>query len=137
MSEIETFECARHGFLIPILTPADAKQRGLPVGCPECTAAIESAPRAVEMSGDDRAKEVRRLLTEPSTVAMSLIHERIAALVGRDVWTHELVNPDILAAEARDWQHPRNLEGHLLGTLRDAMGDKPIVIVRTQEEERK
>lgn len=130
MSDYETFDCHKHGFAIPILTPSEAHERGLPVGCPDCTDDIQTRPDTNEMPGEERAAEVRALLTEPTTVSFSLIHERITDLMGRDVWTHEFVNPEILAAEAQDWKHPGDLEGHLIGTLRDAAGDKPIVVVR-------
>lgn len=124
-----TFTCWRHDVTFPVLSRVEYEARNLPIGCVRCTDEITRASDPKGMSGDDRAAEVIRLLNDPLTVAWELVHDRITQLVGRDVWTHEMVNPRVLAEEARDWKHPADLRAHVLGTLRDAVGDKPIIVV--------
>ena len=130
MSE-DSYTCQKHGFTFLCIRPSEARERGIAVGCPQCAEELREAQDPARMTGDERADELMRLLSEPATAEFSVIHERVAALVGRDVWTHELAQPGPLVAEARDWQHPGNLAAHLVDGLQDLMGDKPVVVVET------
>ena len=57
--------------------------------CPTCVAAWPDLPSAGDMTGDERAAEMERLLG-PLEVPFDMLHERIEHLVGRSVWTHEM-----------------------------------------------
>lgn len=81
------------------------------------------------MTGDDRAAEVARWLHEPMTVAFDVMHQRVEHLVGRPVWTHELATDHIIE-EARTWAHPTDLEAHVIGSLDQLAGTKPVIVFR-------
>lgn len=124
----ETFRCQRHGFDIPRITKREAEARGLTYGCPGCIADADG-PDPATMTGDERAAEVLRWLHGPMTIDMDLLHKRIEQLVGRPVWTHEMAT-DRIAEEARTWQHPADLEAHVIGSLDQLAGTKPVIVVR-------
>jgi hypothetical protein len=66
----------------------------------------ERLPDPADMTGNERAAEMQQRGTV-ATVAFSLIHARIEALVGRDVFTHEMgMAWDALVEEARTHDHP-------------------------------
>lgn len=113
----ETFVCG-HGRTVP------EGSKGLP----EC--ADDVAALTVPEDGEQREATLRQLLGAPLCVSFSLIHEKAEALVGRPVWTHEFAAPEGLYAEARTQRHPVDLEAHVIGSMDQMMGNKPIVVVR-------
>lgn len=130
MAEFETVHCGIHELDVPKVTRAEAEAAGIPFGCPECLAEMDLGRSPDEMPGDAREAEVLRWLCCPMFVPMDRIHERIEALVGRPVWTHEMVRAERLAEEARTWKHPIDLEAHVIGSLDQMAGSKPVLIYR-------
>lgn len=130
----EYVRCERHGLDVPKVTKDEAERLGLPFGCPAHLAEMEQAPDPVVMTGDERAEEVTKHLCSPMFVPMDLIHQRIEALVGRPVWTHEMARAEHLAEEARTWQHPVDLEAHVIGSLDQMAGNRPVIIARVGEQ---
>jgi hypothetical protein len=129
----DTFRCERHGLDVPKITKAQADTHGRPFGCPPCTAEAEDGPEPATMTGDDRAAELARWLHEPMTVAFDVIHQRVEKLVGRPVWTHEFAT-DHIVEEARSWAHPVDLEAHVIGSLDQLAGSKPVIVVRPERD---
>lgn len=129
----EYVRCERHGLDVPKVTKAEAERLGVPFGCPVHLAEMEQSPDPNSMTGDERADEVTQHLCSPMLVPMDLIHQRIEALVGRPVWTHEMARAEHLAEEARTWQHPVDLEAHVIGSLDQMAGNKPVLIFRAGE----
>jgi hypothetical protein len=129
----ETFTCAIHGEIFPVLSEREAEEKGLLAGCVECTGNIAMRPPPSSMTGAERKKEVLDLLSRPLTVAFSLVWHRIDALVGRSTWNHEMAEPERLAQEAETWKHPSDLNAHALHTLEQLAGEKPVIIVDTEK----
>lgn len=102
----------------------------LPPACPECVAIMERP--VSEMTGDERAAELNHWGDTVLTVEFDKLHKRIEELVGRPVWTHELGTDGFtnLLREARTWEHPPDLEAHVIGSLDQLAGDKPVIIAR-------
>ena len=138
---VEYFVCPGHGESVAIVSPSEAEQMGIPFGCQGCTAEMKTGPDPDTMTGDERAAEVERWMNQPVTTPFTMIHERIEKLVGRPVWTHEMAAPNRLVEEARSQQHPVDLEAHVIGSLDQMAGNKPVIIaridgrVRTNNEE--
>jgi hypothetical protein len=131
-----TFTCPRHGEVMPCISQSEAEARGYAaedMGCTACTQELLTAPDPATMTGDARADELLAILDRPLTVSLDVMYGRTEALVGRPLMTHEYAAPNILAAEARDWQHPGDPVGHAMGLMRDLVGDKPIIAIATQE----
>lgn len=104
----------------------------LPPACAECEAVLQ---RPIEsMTADERADELQHWFDIVLTVQFSKLHERIELLVGRPVWTHEMASStcDNLVREARSQEHPVDLEAHVIGSLDQLAGNKPVVIVRPE-----
>lgn len=101
-------------------------------GLPECAEDVRNL--TVPDDGEQRAAVLRSLLEEPVCVPFALIHERTEALVGRPVWTHEMASSLVenLYREARTGEHPADLEAHVIGSLDQAAGGKPVTIVRAE-----
>lgn len=73
--------------------------------CPDCAERLENLPDASEMTVDERAGELQDWVDkEILTVPFGDLQQRIEVLVGRPVWTHELVGIDSLIAEIRNQQ---------------------------------
>lgn len=66
--------------------------------CPTCTAAIPAWKSPALMTREERLAEFM-ILYGPLEVPFEIWHERLEALIGRRVWTHELARPDLLMAE--------------------------------------
>lgn len=98
--------------------------------CSGCNDDLDQRPAPEAMSGDERAEEVRSLMEEPNAYIFSEVHRRMESLVGRSVWTHEMARSEHLIAEARTWKHPADLEAHVIGSLDQIAGTKPVLIVR-------
>jgi hypothetical protein len=105
----------------------------LPPACPECVARMQ---RPVEsMTGDERAAELEHWGDTVLTVEFADLHQRLEALVGRPVWTHEMGSqmwPN-LVAEARSQEHPADLEAHVIGSLDQVAGTRPVVVARIDD----
>lgn len=99
-------------------------------GLSECADDVRNL--AVPDDGEERAATLRLLIEAPVCVPFTLIHEKTAELVGRDVWTHEFARPEHLYREAASQQHPADLEAHVIGSLDQLMGDKPVIVVRPE-----
>lgn len=97
-------------------------------GLPECADDVRAI--LTDGTGPQREAELRRLLDAPLCVPFGLIHEKTEALVGRPVWTHEFARPEGLYEEARTQRHPVDLEAHVIGSLDQLAGDKPVIVVR-------
>lgn len=104
----------------------------LPPSCAECEAII--ARPVEDMTSDERADELAQWMAMILTVNFSTLHERTEKLVGRPVWTHEFANPEPLITEARTQAHPNDLESYIIHTMDQAMGPKPVIIVRPDKE---
>ena len=92
------YTCPRHSILI----------EGVP--CPECLALWPNLPHPLEMSGEERVAEMT-LLAGITTVPFSMIHQRIEALVGRPVYTHEIgTDWEGLVAEAGNQAPPATMQ---------------------------
>ena len=113
----ETFTCG-HGRIVT----TDSK------GLPEC--AEDVAALQVPANGQERAATLKALLDAPLCVPFSLVHEKAEALVGRPVWTHEFAAPENLYREAASQEHPVDLEAHVIGSLDQMVGNKPVIVVR-------
>lgn len=75
--------------------------------CFPCSERYKALPDATTMTVDERVAELndwydKKILTIP----MGDLSKRIDALVGRGVWTHELVNREALVREIRSGQEP-------------------------------
>jgi hypothetical protein len=116
MSEVKAY-CPEHG------SP-------LPPSCPGC---VQMMQRPVEsMTGDERAAELEHWGYLVLTVEFPTLHKRIEELVGRPVWTHEMGTqlwPN-LVAEARSQQHPADLEAHVIGSIDQVAGTRPVIIAK-------
>lgn len=109
---VETFQCEWH--------PNVTVEVGSEVGCDECNNFLQFAPNPKMMTGEERAEELAGWMNRKKlSVPFTRLHDRVAALVGRDLWTHEMANPEPLIEEARNWQHPENLNAHAVETLSD------------------
>lgn len=109
---------------------ADAK-RG---DCGGCNDEIADRPVPGAMSGDARADEVRSLLNDANAYRVGDIHQRIEALVGRPVWTHEFATDTRLIEEARGaMPNPPDLRQHVMDSLQAVAGDKPIIVVEPDQ----
>lgn len=98
--------------------------------CPQCVAEFEALPAVDTLNADQRGDEIMRLCTEASWAGFERIWKRIDQCVGRGTYTHELARPVLLAREARNQEHPADLEAHLVGLMDQLMGDKPVHVVR-------
>ncbi len=92
--------------------------------CPTCVENFDTRRNADEMTGDERAEELK-LLYGPLEIPFDMLHKRIEGLVGRPVFTHEMgLNSDGLIEEARNRNHP---------TMEEVVDllpkDKPTIIV--------
>jgi hypothetical protein len=90
----KTYDCDKH--------PA---QQALSSYCPDCMEVFANRRDPNTMTGDERAAELTwwgAILTIP----FGDLHQRIEELVGRGVFTHELVGWPRLIEEARTRQHP-------------------------------
>ncbi len=109
---MSTYRCERHGIEC---------QRG--EWCRLCIDAYESRGNARQMSLEERACELEwwgSMLTIP----MPMFRQRIDELVGRLVWSHELIDPRGLILEIRA-QKPATF-GQVLAKL---PADVPVIVV--------
>lgn len=97
---------------------------------PECEADV--AALVVPEDGKERANALRKLIEAPLCVAFDTIHGKTVEFVGRDVWTHEFARPEGLYREAETQEHPVDLEAHVVGSLDQMMGNKPVVVVKPE-----
>lgn len=113
----ETFECERHeGVFIKV---------GSMEGCAQCLAILTRDPAS--MTGDERAAEVLSWLDEKMSIPFRLIHQRVEALVGRGVWTHEFgLAGDRLVEEARGTRTLTSID-EIVNDLRNT--GKPVIEV--------
>lgn len=103
----------------------------LPPACPECVTAMQRS--VATMTADERADELQHWGDIVLTVEFDVLHKRIEELVGRSVWTHEMASslfPN-LVREARSQEHPVDLEAHVIGSLDQIAGTKPVITVRS------
>lgn len=121
MSNPETFVCG-HGRTI---------ETGTKEPLAECDADIRALVKD-EMTGDERADALHWLMSVPCCTRFGTIHEVAEKLVGRPVWTHEFATAERLVEEARTQQHPVDLEAHVIGSLDQLAGNKPVMVVRPE-----
>lgn len=78
--------------------------------CSDCIMAWPARPAPETLSADEREAELR-LLGESVEVPFDLMHQRIEALLGRPVWTHEFgLNWEGLCQEVRWEGRPSTLQ---------------------------
>jgi len=97
--------------------------------CEACRARLRSTMESVRAAPrEERAEELSLLFMTPLTVPFELVHERLEALVGRSVWTHELgsfgKDPHPLVAEILSG---RNIK--MQDVLDKIPGDQKAVLV--------
>lgn len=69
--------------------------------CPQCMEMWPNLPDPQDMTPDERVEEFDRL-GMVLTVTFDMLHERLEALVGRSIWTHEFgLSWDRLREECR------------------------------------
>ena len=74
--------------------------------CEYCVKAFENLPNPEDMTSQERVKEMK-LWKGSLEIPFSMLHERIEALLGRSVWTHEMgLNWEDLVVEAGTREHP-------------------------------
>jgi hypothetical protein len=91
--------------------------------CPVCVAAFETRRPVAEMTIDERVDELGRWYGALE-IPMEHVHQRIEELLGRPVWTHELVDGEALAAEIRS--------GRTIGMddiVAKAAASSPVIVV--------
>lgn len=70
--------------------------------CERCLYRLENAPKAADMTPEERAAEVQDFVDKKLlTVPFEKFHERMEEVVGRPVFTHEFARPENLIAEIR------------------------------------
>lgn len=80
-------------------------QRELSAECPDCMEAFTNRRDPNIMTGDERAAELR-WWGDILTIPFGDLHQRIEELVGRGVFTHEMIGWDRSIEEARTRKHP-------------------------------
>lgn len=118
-SVLETFVCSHE-------RTVEAGSHGLP----ECEADVRALMYAT--TGEEREAGLRFLLEGALCTKFTVLHEVAEHLIGRPVWTHEFARPENLYREARTQDHPADLEAHVIGSLDQLAGDKPVLIVRPE-----
>jgi hypothetical protein len=127
---VKYVRCPRHGENVAKISQNEAEALGIPFGCQGCTAELMTGRDPDTMTGDERAAELQRWLMGPLMTSLDLVHQRADALVGRPIWTHEMATAERLIEEARSQQHPVDLEAHIIGSLDQLAGNKPVIIAR-------
>ena len=112
---VEFFECERHaGVMI---------ETGSAEGCAGCLAMLDRDRD--DMTGDERAEELKGWLSKLMSIPFSLMHKRIEELVGRPVWTHELgLATERLIEEARGARTLTSID-EVINDLRNT--GKPVI----------
>ena len=67
--------------------------------CPECDAEYEARRDALLMTPQERVDEMEKWFGNILTIEFNKLHKRIEELVGRPVYTHEMVSEDALVSE--------------------------------------
>ena len=112
-----TFQCERH--------PEVAVEIGSTEGCADCLAMLTR--EVASMTGDERAAEVESWLHRRMSIPFGPLHERLEALVGRPVWTHEIgLAPERLVEEARGTRSLTSID-EVINDLRNT--GKPVIVV--------
>lgn len=73
--------------------------------CPHCITEIEYRPSAKQMTTQERLDELDFWYKGKGTICMvntDVIQNRLAKLLGRPVWTHELAHPDVFYKEVNN-----------------------------------
>ena len=91
-------------------------------------------------SKEERLKELKRLFTTPEDrlrpkefKTFSDLHKRIEELVGRPVWTHEIVFPELLYEEIRSGKRGNPFGKSLVEATELTKGKKAFIIVPNKE----
>lgn len=100
---------------------------------PDCEADVRALLPLIETM-EDRGAALKQLVDAPLCVRFDTLHEVAEKLVGRPVWTHEFATGQFanLVAEATSQKHPADLEAHVIGSLDQAAGNKPVMVVRPE-----
>ena len=97
--------------------------------CTDCEMAFENRRPVASMTVSERLAELRGWFG-PISIPFALIHQRIAELMGRDVWTHELAYPDSLYSELTSGEAISFEE-----VVAKLPQDKPIFIAKVPPDE--
>ena len=118
----ERFECERHrGTWLEV---------GETKGCKLCLRLLEVD--VATLTGGERAAELDSWLNNRTTIPFDLIHQRIEALVGRPVFTHEMgLAADRLRDEARGTRRLTSID-EVVNDLRNI--GKPVIEVEMTSE---
>jgi hypothetical protein len=96
--------------------------------CPTCTAWFEHRPAASAMTPTERVAELRTWFPILE-ISFSKMHQRIEELVGRPVWTHELVDMEALCREI-ETATPATFD-EVIGKLPSG---KPVIVVEVDDD---
>lgn len=100
-----TGACPEHGIEVPIISQGRADELGIEHGCLEHNAELRSRPAVDEMTVGERVAELREM-DGPLYHGMNLLWDRMDALVGRPLMTHERVDFGLLEHEIRTGSVP-------------------------------
>jgi hypothetical protein len=123
MGEHEYGICPDHGVSVLIISQGRADDLGIEHGCPTHNTELRSRPVVEDMTVDERVLELRSM-DGPLYHGMSLLFDRMDAVVGRPLMTHERIDLDLLEHEMRTGLVPT-----IDGVLAKLPPDKPIVVV--------
>ena len=88
-----------------------------------------------EISIEERITELEWLMTatdlpDHGFATVGDVHLRVIELMGRDVWTHELAQPDLLVHELRTGIVPS-----MDGVIAKLPPDLPVVVIEVPDEQ--
>lgn len=107
---------------------------GSNVPCPECMEDFANRPDPATMTPEQRGAEMESL-DDIMEVSFDTFHERIEALVGRPVWTHEIASSvyPMLIAEAIE--RPGDVDiPHILEKISIINPDLPVMAVVVEDQ---
>lgn len=118
----KTAMCPDHGLPVLVVSQARADELGIEMGCPEHNAELRSRPDVAEMTVDERVAELREM-DGPLYHGLNLLFDRMDAIVGRPLWTHERTDFDVLEHEMRTGLVPS-----VEGVLAKFPHDKSVIV---------
>ncbi len=96
--------------------------------CPNCLHDFATRTEVNKMTPEERAAELHTWY-DTREIEFSMLHQRIEELVGRPIWTHELIDKEGLTQEILGTRGTPNL-------LDTFPKDKPVIVVGIDNERR-
>ena len=124
MGDFEYLTCPEHEVEMPNVSQSRADELGIEHGCSAHNAEMRARPLVESMTVDERVAELRAM-GGPLYHGMILMLDRMDALVGRPLFTHERFDLDLLEHEIRTGLRP-SLAGVITKLLHD---DMPVLVV--------